>query len=65
MIFEGKITGLAGLSIGEIYFLSADDPGGLTKNEPTGIGQISKPIYISTTSTTSNILRYRGIIISE
>ena len=64
VIVQGKVTGLNSLSIGKVYFLSPDSAGSATIIEPTGIGQISKPVYLSTSSTTSNILNYRGIIIS-
>jgi hypothetical protein len=55
---------LNSLSVGEIYFLSPDTAGAYTQIEPTGLGQISKPVFISTSSTASTILKYRGIIIS-
>jgi len=64
VVFEGKITGLSGLTIGVVYFLSPTTAGVITTIEPSNIGEISKPILIATSTTTGNILRYRGIIIS-
>jgi hypothetical protein len=64
VVFEGKVTGLTGLTIGVVYFLSPTIAGAITTTEPSNIGEISKPILIATSSTTGNILRYRGIIIS-
>jgi len=64
VVFEGKVTGLSGLTIGIVYFLSPTVLGAITSTEPSTITQISKPILIATSSTTGNILRYRGIIIS-
>ena len=64
IVFEGKVTGLSGLTIGVVYFLSPTVLGSITSTEPSTITQISKPILIATSPTTGNILRYRGIIIS-
>ena len=64
IVFEGKVIGLNSLSIGVVYFLSPTVAGAITTSEPSNIGEISKPILIATSSTTGNILRYRGIIIS-
>ena len=64
VVFEGKVTGLTSLTIGVVYFLSPTIAGAITTTEPSNIGEISKPILIATSSTTGNILRYRGIIIS-
>jgi len=52
------------LTIGVVYFLSPTTLGAITSTEPSAIGEISKPILIATSTTTGNILRYRGIIIS-
>jgi hypothetical protein len=64
VVFEGKVTGLSGLTIGIVYFLSPTTLGAITSTEPSAIGEISKPILIATSTTTGNILRYRGVIIS-
>ena len=64
IVFEGRITGLSGLNAGQVYFLSPNVEGTAINIEPTGLGEISKPVYIATRSTICNTLRYRGIIIS-
>ena len=61
LVFNGKITGLSGLAFGEVYFLSPDTAGAFTANEPTTNGQISRPILFGLTSTTANVLTYRGV----
>ena len=61
LVFNGRITGLSGLTFGEVYFLSPDIAGAFTANEPTTNGQISRPILFGLTSTTANVLSYRGV----
>jgi len=61
LVLNGKITGLSGLTFGEVYFLSPDTAGAFTANEPTTNGQISRPILFGLTSTTANVLNYRGV----
>lgn len=50
----GEVTGLTGVTDGEVHYLSDTTPGGLTTTEPT----ISRPILIGTSGTT-------GIFISQ
>ena len=60
LVYYGKITGLSGLNTGEFYFLSPTISGAITSIEPTGIGQISKPVLLSLSDTEANVLLYRG-----
>jgi hypothetical protein len=59
----GYITGLSGLIPGEVYFLSDSVAGGLTVNEPTTIGSISKPMLIADSATSAYVLNYRGVVV--
>ena len=59
----GYITGLSGLTPGEVYFLSDSVAGGLTVNEPTTIGSISKPMLIADSATSAYVLNYRGVVV--
>ena len=56
----GPMTGLSGLTTGEVYFLSASASGVATTTEPSVVGQISKPLYVATSPTTAIILNSRG-----
>lgn len=56
----GPMTGLSGLTTGEVYFLSASASGVATTTEPSVVGQISKPLYVATSATTAIILNSRG-----
>jgi len=66
-IFEvtelGYITGLSGLIPGEVYFLSDSVAGGLTVNEPTIVGSVSKPMLIADSATSGYVLNYRGVVV--
>lgn len=52
--FEGTITGLAGLTPGAPYFLSASATGGVTATAPTGAGQIVQRIGFAVSATEIN-----------
>jgi hypothetical protein len=56
----GPMTGLSGLTTGEVYFLSASASGVATTTEPSVVGQISKPLYIATSPTTAVVVNMRG-----
>jgi hypothetical protein len=66
-IFElticGEVTGLAGLTTGEVYFLSASAAGGITITEPTTVGQISLPIGVASSATALYVRPSRGVVI--
>ncbi len=49
-----------GLSAGCIHFLSPTNHGELTNTEPTVIGQVSKPLFLATGSTSGVFFNYRG-----
>lgn len=59
----GKMTGLAGLTSGVVYFLSPSTPGVLTATEPSIAGQVSKPILIADSTTTGFVFNMRGLLI--
>jgi hypothetical protein len=68
----GKISGSTlannlisgGFSAGCVYFLDPTVAGGITKTEPTAIGQVSKPIILGLSNTEAAILPYRGQLIN-
>lgn len=60
----GKVTGLSGLTANTVYFLSAATAGALTATEPSTIGQVSKPVLISDSTTSGYILPHRGAVVS-
>lgn len=56
---SGAITGLSGLTDGQVYKLSWNIPGGLT-NESIPVGAIDKPLLLATSSTGGIVLQSRG-----
>lgn len=60
----GQITGLSSLTAGAVYYLSASSAGDLTATEPTGLGQVSKPLLIADTTTSGYFFNMRGAIIA-
>lgn len=62
---SGYVTGLIGLTPGTTYFLSAGTPGGMTDTEPIGDGEISKPIFLSTSPTSGLFVDMRGELIAS
>ena len=62
---SGYISGLSGLTPGSTYFLSAGVPGWMTPVEPTGDGEINKPIFLSTSPTSGLFIDMRGELISS
>ena len=64
VVIDGKITGLSGLTAGNIYFLSTSDFGTWQPVEPSGYGQISKPLLFALSATEANVLTYRGFEIT-
>jgi len=45
------VTGLAGLTVGEVYFLSADTAGAITATEPSIIGNVSLSVGVASSAT--------------
>lgn len=60
----GDITGLSGLTAGQPHWLSPTTAGAFTATEPSGIGQVSKPILLARTTTAATLLNMRGAIVS-
>lgn len=52
--FEGTITGLAGLTVGAMYFLSDTATGGVTLTVPTVAGRIAQRIGFAISTTEIN-----------
>lgn len=59
---SGYVTGLSGLTANTVYFLSEGTAGLLTATEPTSVGDVSKPVLLSDSTTSGWILPYRGNI---
>ena len=60
---SGLVAGLTGLTAGAVYFLSASTAGALTATEPSTIGQVSKPLLWSMSTTTGVFVNQRGAVI--
>ena len=62
--YGGYVT-LSGQSFtdGTVYFLSADTAGAMTSTEPSTNGQVSKPLFIATGTTTGYFVNWRGNVI--
>lgn len=60
---SGEVTGLTGLTAGEVYFLSAATAGLLTVTEPSVIGQVSVPVGIASSTTSLYVAPKRGVVI--
>jgi hypothetical protein len=63
LTLSGEVTGLTGLTAGEVYFLSAATAGLLTTTEPTVIGQVSVPVGVASSATTMYVAPKRGSIV--
>jgi hypothetical protein len=61
----GKITGLSGLTAAEMYFLSPTTAGALTLTAPSTVGQVSKPILYTDTTTSGYFFNMRGAVVSS
>lgn len=60
---NGFITGLTGLTANTEYFLDPVTAGALTATAPTTAGQITKPMFFATTTTTGYVINYRGSVV--
>lgn len=65
LLSDGNITGLSGLTAGATYFLSATTAGALTTTEPTGIGNVSKPLFNATSTTAGFFSNFRGFVLDN
>jgi predicted secreted protein len=63
LTLSGEVTGLTGLTAGEVYFLSAATAGLLTVTEPSTIGQVSVPVGIASSTTSLYVAPKRGVVI--
>jgi hypothetical protein len=63
LTLEGKITGLTGLTSGEVYFLSAATAGAITVTEPSVLGNISLPIGVAVSTTVFYVKSSRGVTV--
>lgn len=63
LTLSGEVTGLSGLTAGEVYFLSPSSAGGLTITEPNTIGQVSVPVGIASSTTSLYVAPKRGNIV--
>jgi hypothetical protein len=63
VVLEGYITGLAGLTAGITYYLSAATAGLLTSIDPNiaNVSYVSKPMLDAYTATTGYVLTFRGL----
>jgi hypothetical protein len=64
----GEVTSVganasAGLTPGEVYFLSATTAGALVATEPTVIGYISKPVGVARSATAIDFYNHRGVVV--
>jgi hypothetical protein len=57
----GYIEGMSGLTAGVVYFLSESVAGALTSTEPSGAGEVSKPLFIADTTTSGWFFNWRGL----
>lgn len=63
LTLSGEVSGLTGLTAGEVYFLSAATAGATTITEPSTIGQVSVPVGIASSTTTMYVAPKRGVVI--
>ena len=57
------LEGGGSLVAGEVYFLSPSTAGKVTATEPTVIGQISKPLGVSTSTSAFQFFNFRGSVV--
>jgi tetrahydromethanopterin S-methyltransferase subunit B len=57
---SGLITGLSGLTPGEVYYLSDSVAGTLTTIEPTAVTSVSKPLLEAVSATSGYYTNFRG-----
>ena len=62
---SGEVTGLTGLTAGEVYFLSAATAGLLTTTEPTVVGQVSVPVGVASSATSLYVAPKRGSVVGS
>jgi len=63
LTLSGEVAGLAGLTPGEVYFLSAATAGALTITEPSVVGQVSLPVGVASSETSLYVAPKRGVVV--
>jgi hypothetical protein len=63
LVYSGRISGLSGLTDGDVYFLSDQTAGLLTTTQPSAVGSVSKPLLVATSAGDGIVINYRGEII--
>ena len=65
LTLSGEISGLSGLTPGEVYFLGVDplNPGKLTIVEPSVVGQVSLPVGVASSASTLYVAPKRGVVV--
>jgi len=64
LLTSGYLSTLTGLTANETYFLSPTVAGGVTVTNPTTVGQVSKPLFNSVSTTAAVFNNMRGNVIS-
>lgn len=57
---SGFLSGLSGLTAGDVYWLSETVAGDVTTTQPSGAGEIARPVYLAVSATEAWILPYVG-----
>jgi len=65
LTLSGEVSGLSGLTAGEVYFLSAATAGLLTLDEPTVVGQVSVPVGVASSTTSLYVAPKRGSVVGS
>lgn len=62
---SGYVSGLSSLTADTVYFLSTSTAGAIQSTEPSTVGQVSKPLLVSDSTTSGIMLTYRGNVVSD
>lgn len=62
---EGYASTFSGLTAGTTYFLSAATAGLLTATEPSTVGQVSKPVLNTVSTTAGYVFQSRGVLLAS
>jgi len=65
LLYIGAVSGLSGLTAGTVYFLDPSTAGAMTATEPSTVGQISKPVFVATSTTAGIFFNYRGTVVGS
>ncbi len=64
LLVSGQIDTLSSLTAATVYFLDPSTAGAYTSTAPTTVGQINKPVFISTSTTEAVFINQRGQTVS-